>query len=66
MSWLSDLIGLVGLAMLGYGLYLIDLSLALSVTGSLLIVLAVFMARKTTNDTEQAISSQHQHPENTQ
>lgn len=59
MSWLSDLIGLVGLAMLGYGLYLIDLSLALSVTGSLLIVLAVFMARKTSNDIKQAIPSQH-------
>lgn len=61
MSWLNDLIGLIGLAMLGYGLYLINLSLALSVIGTLLIVLAVFMARKTTNDTEQDISSQHQH-----
>ena len=61
MSWLNDLIGLIGLAMLGYGLYLINLSLALSVIGTLLIVLAVFMARKTTNDPEQDISSQHQH-----
>lgn len=59
MSWLSDLIGIIGLSMLAYGLYLIDLSLALGVTGSLLIVLAVFIARKTTNDIEQAIPGQH-------
>lgn len=63
MSWLSDIIGLSGLLMLGYGLYLINLSLALSVVGALLIVLAVFIARKTSNDTKQDIPSQHQHTE---
>ena len=66
MSWISDLIGLIGLAMLGYGLYLINLSLALSVIGALLIVLAVCMARKTSNDTRQNISSQHKHVEESQ
>ena len=59
MNILSDLIGIIGFCFLSYGLYLVSLPLALCVSGALLIVLAVLMARNPGNDTEQDISGQH-------
>ncbi len=43
MSKLADLIALVGLVMLGYGLWLIEPAIAFSVIGSLLIIFGIFL-----------------------
>jgi hypothetical protein len=49
MSIVADLISLVGLVMLGYGLWLISPALSLSIIGGLLIVFGVSLGRAQSN-----------------
>lgn len=44
-SLVIDLVGLIGLVLLGYGLYLQAPWLAFSVTGSLMIIFSVYAGR---------------------
>lgn len=48
----NDLLAVAGFASLTYGLYLIDLSLALCASGSMLTILALCMSRKAGNDSK--------------
>lgn len=49
MKYINDCIGILGLGSLSYGLYLVNTSLALCVTGSVLIIFAVVAARNSIN-----------------
>ncbi len=51
-EWLPDVLALIGLFLLAYGLYLISLPLALIVTGGVLLLLGILAAARRVADRE--------------